>query len=127
MAKKEFTYRGKSLEELEKMSLKEFGQLIPSRSRRKLTRGFSDEEKIFVKNIETSSKPVKTHCRDMIIIPRMLNKTIKVHRGNTFEDVIIEPEMLVHRLGEFALTRKRSKHGDAGVGAQKGKGKVKVR
>ncbi|MFT4310098.1 MAG: ribosomal protein S19 family protein [Candidatus Woesearchaeota archaeon] len=125
MAKKEFTYRGKTLDVLQKMSTKEFAGLVPSRSRRKLLRGLTDAEKLFVKSVEVSSKPVKTHCRDMIVLPFMVGKTIKVHRGNTFEDVIVEPEMLGYRLGEFALSRKRAKHNDAGVG--KKKSKVNVR
>ena len=125
MAKKEFTYRGKTLEVLQQMSLKEVAQLVPSRSRRKLIRGLTDAEKICVQNIETSQKPVKTHCRDMIVIPLMVGKLIKVHRGNTFEDVQVEPEMLGYRLGEFALSRKRAKHNHAGVG--KKKSKVNVR
>ena len=121
MAKKEFSYHGKSLEDLQAMSVKEVAKIIPSRSRRKIERGLTEAEKLLLNSLESSSKPVKTHCRDMIVLPVMFGKTIKVHTGKEFQDVIVEPEMIGCRLGEFALSRKRVKHSDAGVGAKKGK------
>jgi small subunit ribosomal protein S19 len=47
----------------------------------------------------------------------MVDKTIFVHAGKEFLRVDIKPEMLGHRLGEFADTRKRIKHGAPGMGA----------
>lgn len=127
MAKKEFRYRNKSLEELQQLSLKELAQILPSAARRKIQRGFSKQEQTFLKNLETATKPVKTHCRDMIILPTMVDKVVRVHRGNEFQELHIAAEMIGHRLGEFALTRKRVMHGDAGVGATKGSAAVSVR
>ncbi|MEM5872265.1 MAG: 30S ribosomal protein S19 [Candidatus Aenigmatarchaeota archaeon] len=116
---KVFTFRGKTLEELQKMSLEEFAKLLPSRQRRRLLRGFSEKEKKFLEKLRKSDKPVKTHLRDFIIIPEMVGKKVLVHNGNSWVGVDIKQEMLGHRLGEFALTRKRVIHSAPGVGATK--------
>ena len=114
-----FTFKGKTIEELQKMSLEDFSKLIPSRQRRALLRGFSKEEKKFLERMRKSNKPVRTHLREMVIIPEMVFKKVLVHNGNTWVGVDIKPEMLGHRLGEFALTRKRVLHSAPGVGATK--------
>ena len=118
MAKKEFIYRGKTLEELKSMSISDLALLFKSRIRRLIKRGFTEEEKSFLAQLEKSKgKPVKTHCRDMIILPNMVGKNIMIHSGKGFISVIIQAEMIGHRLGEYALTRKRVTHSSAGVGA----------
>lgn len=114
-----YLFRGKSIEELQKMSLEDFSKLLTSRQRRALLRGFSTEEKKFLERLRKSNKPLKTHLREMIIIPEMVFKKILVHNGNTWVAVDIKPEMLGHRLGEFALTRKKVIHSAPGVGATK--------
>ncbi|MBN2420882.1 30S ribosomal protein S19 [Candidatus Woesearchaeota archaeon] len=119
MAKKEFTYRGKTTDELKKLSIQEFMNLIPSRERRKIKRGFTDQEKILLKDIRTGKNDVETHCRDMIILPEMIGLTIKVHTGKEFFPVLIAEDMIGHKLGEFAMTRKNVHHGAAGIGATK--------
>lgn len=115
MAKKEFSYRGKSLHELEKMSVTELADLFPSSVRRKIKRGFTEAEQTLIKKLGKKGT-VKTHCRDMIILPSMVTKTIKLHNGKEFVDVLITEEMIGHYLGEFSQTRKSVKHGAAGVG-----------
>lgn len=127
MAKKEFMYHGKSLEELQAMSIEEFAQLIDSRKRRSLLRGLTEEQKIFLKKLEKKGDNVKTHCRDMVILPVMVGKTILVHRGKEFEAVRVEPEMVGNILGEYSFTRKRIMHSSPGVGASKSSGSVSVR
>jgi len=128
MAKKEFTFRGKTLEELKSMSLDEFALLLKARARRKLKRGLTEAEKKLLKRIrEKPNKRIKTHCRDMVIIPEMVGLTIHVHNGKTFVPVNITPEMLGHRLGEFALTRKPVKHSAPGVGATRSSAAVSAR
>jgi small subunit ribosomal protein S19 len=114
-----FLLKGKTAEELQKMNLEDFAKLIPSRSRRNLMRGFDDDEKKFLEKLRTSEKPVRTHMREMVIIPEMLFKKILVHNGKEWVSVDIKPEMLGHRIGEFALTRKRVQHSAPGVGATK--------
>ena len=127
MAKKEFFYRGKNLEELQEMGLKELTALLPAAARRKIQRGFTEQEKILLNNLKKSGKPVKTHCRSMIILPEMVNKTIKVYNGKTFEDIIVQPEMIGHYLGEFSLTRKRVAHSAPGVGATRSSSNISVK
>ena len=127
MAKKEFKFKGKTPEELKKLSLKEFAQLIKSRERRTLLRGLTEQQKILLENIRNGAKTVKTHCRDMIIVPEMLNITIMIHNGKAFVATIIKPEMLGHRLGEFALTRRSLAHSAPGVGATKSSASASVK
>ena len=112
-----FTLRGKTEEELKKMSLEEFAKYIPSRSRRALLRGLTEKQKKFLIRLRRAQKPLKTHCREMVIIPEMIGKKILLHNGKEWVEVNIKPEMLGHRLGEFALTRKRVLHSSPGVGA----------
>lgn len=118
----EFFYRGKNPETL---SREEFLELLPSREQRKVKRGFTPEEKKLLEKIEQykeqkGEKYIKTHCREMIILPEMIGHKIGVHKGNEFRAIDIRPEMVGHRLGEFALTRAVLKHGAAGIGASHG-------
>ena len=115
MAKKIFKYRGKTIEELKELTDAQFIELLPAAQRRKAARGFTDAEKTLLVDIEKHPKNVKTHCRDMIIFPKWVGLTIKVHNGKAFNDVIIKEQMVGHRLGEFSLTRSRVKHGAVGV------------
>jgi small subunit ribosomal protein S19 len=114
-----FTFKGKTIEELQKISLEDFAKLLPSRQRRVLLRGFTKEEKKLLIRLRKSNKPVRTHLREMVIIPEMVFKKVLVHNGNTWIGVDIKPEMVGHRIGEFALTRKRVIHSAPGVGATK--------
>jgi small subunit ribosomal protein S19 len=114
-----FRYRGIVLEDLQKMSLREFAKIVPSRARRNLLRNEADPfYQRFEKNINLD-KNIRTHKRDMVIIPKMVGKTIHVYSGKEFVPVLIMEEMLGHYLGEYVLTRKRLKHGKAGIGATK--------
>jgi small subunit ribosomal protein S19 len=123
MAKKEFAFRGKSLEELQKLTMKELAALLPARQRRTLSGGFTDQQKIFLKKLEKGGN-LETHCRDMIILPSMVGKTIKIYKGNEFVSVIVEPDMIGRFFGEFAQTRRRVEHHAPGIGATKSSGGV---
>lgn len=120
MSLQEFSLKEKSLEEIKKLSLEEFSNLITSRERRSLRRGFSEDQKKLIKKLRKNpNKFHKTHCRDMIIIPEMIGMKIGVHNGKEFIALEISPQMLGHRLGEFAMTRKSVKHSSPGFGATK--------
>lgn len=123
----EFKYRGKTLEELQNLSLKDFAYLLPSRQRRSLLRGLKPQQKKLLKRLKQATKPVKTHVRDAIIIPEMVGKTISIHNGKEYATIKIEQDMLGHLIGEFALTRKSVKHSAPGVGATKSSAAVSVR
>lgn len=105
-----FTFKGKTLEELQAMSIEDFGKLLPSRERRKMARGFAEAEKIFLSNLESGSKKLKTHARDMIVLPNMVDKKIGIHNGKEFVEVKIAPEMLGMRFGELAPSRRIAVH-----------------
>ncbi len=117
--KKEFAYRGHTLEGLLKMSMSEQRALYPTRIRRKIERGLSEEHRKFLNRVvkEGDKKPVKTHLRDMIVLPQMVGRRIGIHDGKNFRVIAVMPEMIGHYLGEFALTRKPVKHSGPGVGA----------
>src|SRR3989344_2025341 len=127
MAKKEQLGRGRNQDELKKIELKEFALLITARERRKINRGFTLMEKALIKNIEKNVTRLRTHCRDMVIIPLMIGKTIHVFNGKEFVQVLINHEMLGHRLGEFTLTRKGVKHSAPGVGATRSSAAISVK
>ncbi len=121
---REFTYRGYTLEQLLQMSMDEFIKLLPSRQRRSLRRGLTEAQRKLLEKVRKYkrlgiNKPIRTHARDMIILPEMVGMTIAVHNGKEFVPVEIVPEMIGHRLGEFAITNKRVVHGRPGVGATK--------
>lgn len=124
---KEFFYHGKTIQEIQKMSLEDFAQMLPSRERRKIKRGFTEVEKKLIEKVQSNAKNLRTHCRDMIVIPVMVGKTLKVYTGKAWQDLRIEPEMLGHRLGEFALTRSTVKHSAPGIGATRSSAALSVR
>lgn len=127
MAKKEFKYRGKSSEELKKLTLKEFAEIVPSRIRRTIKRGFKESHKVLLKKLRSKQKDIKTHCRDMIIIPEMIGRTILVYSGKEFKPVEINAEKVGHYLGEFVQSRNRVSHGSPGVGASRSSSNVSVK
>jgi small subunit ribosomal protein S19 len=126
MARQEFVYHGKTLEELQRMSITELAHLVPSNERRKINR-LNDEEKKFIEKVQISKKPVKTHLRSMIILPFMVGKIVMVYDGKTFQPVSIIGEMIGHRLGEYALTRKKVQHNAPGIGATKSSASLSVK
>lgn len=117
--KKEFTYRGYTLEEMKSMTLEEVLELLPARARRTYKRGLDEEEATFVERLRNNGtgEPIRTHCRDVPILPDFVGKKVMVHNGKEFISLEIKPEMIGHYLGEFALTRKPVKHSGPGVGA----------
>ena len=118
---KEKRYRGQSLEYLRSIDVRESAKFLPASSRRAILRNFDVVEK-FVKSCEKKierKKKIRTHKRDIVVVPKMVGMSIGVHNGRGFQDVPIIMEMIGHRLGEFALTRVRVKHSSAGIGATK--------
>ena len=118
---KELAYRGKTLEEVQAMDTREFAKLLKSRARRTVLRQFNVIEN-FVKESKKkieNGKEIRTHSRDLVIVPQMVGMKIGIYNGKEFLAITIVKEMLGHRLGEFSLTRKKVEHGAAGIGATK--------
>lgn len=120
--KKIFRYRGKTIEELKEMEVREFAKLIPSRARRSVLRNFQEIEKFISRSKKKMSKnkPIKVHQRDLVVVPQMVGMKLQIHNGREFVPIEVAGEMLGHVFGEFAITRVRPKHEKKGVGATKG-------
>ena len=121
---KEFKYHGIASDELQSMSLEKLFDIFPARQRRSLTRGITDGKRKLIEEIKLLKTgklktTIKTHIRDLIILPYMIGTTIHVFTGKEFMPVIIIPEMIGHYLGEYAITNKRVRHGAPGVGASR--------
>jgi len=121
---KEFTYRGISQKELEKLPLDKLLKLFPARIRRSLTRGINDNKRKLIGEIKATKEgklktPINTHLRDLIILPFMIGTTVNVYSGKEFVPVTITSEMVSHYLGEYVITNKRVSHGAPGVGASR--------
>jgi small subunit ribosomal protein S19 len=119
--RKEFTFKGKTVEDLKKMDIREFAKLLKSNEKRTLLRQHDEIHKFVLrcnKRIQ-KGKQIRTHSREIVIVPRMIGMKINIHDGRNFVPIDINQEMLGHRLGEFAPTRSKVKHGAAGIGATK--------
>jgi|TARA_Y100000310_G_C20685603_1_gene818732 small subunit ribosomal protein S19 len=118
MVKKEFKYRGYTLEQLQGMTIEEFAKLVCSNKRRSLARGLiKDHKKLVERARKIQGKPVRTHCRDMIILPEFVGKIFAIYNGKEYVRTDIIPEMIGSRLGEFVVTRRKVSHSSPGVGA----------
>ena len=124
MARKEITFYGKNEKEMKVIKLEDFLKLAKSRVRRVFKRGLKEGQKDLLDKIRLfkegkRKKLVKTHLRNMIIVPEMLGQIIHVYNGKEFKSVEVTVEKLGRYLGEFALTRSRVTHSSPGVGATK--------
>jgi small subunit ribosomal protein S19 len=115
--REEFTYRGYKIDELKAMGRTELLPIMPARARRKLVRGLSRGEETLLEKVRDGNQKIRTHLREMIVMPEMVGKSIEIYNGKEFVKVEFQPESVFHYLGEFALTRKRVTHGSAGIGA----------
>jgi small subunit ribosomal protein S19 len=132
MARKEFVYRGKTFEQIKGMDLKEFAEMLPARQRRSILRGFSEEQKRLLLKIKKAKegkfkKNIRTHCRDMIVIPEMIGVLVYVHAGKTFVPIDLQPDTLGFYLGELTMTRNRVTHSAPGIGATKSSAAASVK
>ena len=121
-SKRVFRYRGFTIKELGQKSMDEIISLFPARQRRSLRRGMPPShirllEKIQQAKASGSKKPIRTHVRDFIILPDLVDMEIHVYNGREFIPVKIRPEMVATYLGEYAPTCKIVKHSAPGVGA----------
>ncbi len=121
---KEFLFRGLSKEELDNTSLEKLFQLFNSRQRRSLTRGITDGKRKLIEEMKSAKAgklktPIKTHLRDLIVLPYMVGVTVHVYSGKEFVPLSIRTEMVGHYLGEYVITNKRVNHGAPGVGASR--------
>ncbi|XP_028043465.1 40S ribosomal protein S15 [Bombyx mandarina] len=123
---RKFTYRGVDLDQLLDMPNEQLMELMHARARRRFARGLKRKPMALVKKLRRAKKEappnekpeiVKTHLRNMIIVPEMVGSIVGIYNGKTFNQVEIKPEMIGHYLGEFSVTYKPVKHGRPGIGA----------
>ena len=115
--REEFTYHGLKIEEMQKMGISDLVPVMPARVRRKVVRGLTRGEEDLLTRFRSGDEKIRTHLRDMVVMPEMLGKAVEVYNGKEFVKVDLQPEAVFHYLGEFALTRKKVAHGSAGIGA----------
>src|SRR5437667_11908979 len=108
------------------MSVECFIKLLPSRLRRSLVKGLTNDQRTFMEHVrrarkENGGKPsaVKTHCRDMIVIPEMLGLTQQLHSGKEYVAIDLKPEMVGPYIGEFAITHQKVVHATPGLVASR--------
>lgn len=120
--KKEYFYRGKSIDYLKGLDVRESAKYLTSRARRTIMRNFDVIEKFLVRCEKKTlkNKKIRTHLREIVIVPKMVGMVIEVYNGKSFEEVHLIPEMIGHRLGDFSITTVIVKHGGAGIGSTKG-------
>jgi len=119
---KDFVFRGLDEEQLKAVSMDEFIRMLPSRMRRSLTRGLPEEHRKLIEKIRSwqpGDKPLKTHSRNMIILPEMIGKTVHVFSGRDFIEVLIDLKKVGHYLGEYSITNSPVRHGRPGIGASR--------
>ncbi|MEE9410508.1 MAG: 30S ribosomal protein S19 [Candidatus Heimdallarchaeota archaeon] len=127
MSSRKFRYRGYTIDELKQMSMDEILDLLPSRRRRSLSRQefWTPRRKKLLEDIRRAIEAqergekivVRTHVRDMTILPEMVGVTVGVYNGSEFIEVEIKPQMIGHLLGEFSPSTKIVRHGAPGIGA----------
>merc|ERR1712027_198649 len=100
---RKFTYRGVDLDQLLDMSSEQLMELFPCRMRRKFTRGIKRKPMALIKKLRKKKKEaavnekpdvVKTHLRNMVIVPEMTGSIVGVYNGKVFTQVEIKPEMI---------------------------------
>jgi small subunit ribosomal protein S19 len=126
MARK-FVYRGKGIEDLSNLTLEELMPLLTSRARRTLKRAAVNYKKLLTKvrnarklKLDGKEVTVKTHVREAVVLPEWVGVKFGIHNGKEFKIIIIAPEMVGYRLGDFAHSTGRVLHSGPGVGATRG-------
>ena len=126
-AKRRTHYRGKTLKELQNMSLDEISELLPSRQRRSLNRDeyWTPSRKKLLKDLREvnklqkkgKQKVIRTHLRDFIVLPEFVGLTVEIYNGKVFIPVELTLDMVGNYFAEFAHSRRIVKHSAPGVGA----------
>lgn len=136
---KEFEYRGVALADLEKMPIDKLRGLLGARQRRSLKRGVTDGKRKVIARMRAAraaaaataaGEPeggggggapprIRTHLRDLIVLPFMVGTTVHVYNGKEFKEIEVKPEMIGHYIGEYSLSGRRVSHGAPGVGASR--------
>merc|ERR1719231_1499022 len=124
---KKFQYRGVELDKLLDMGNEDLMELFCARQRRKFSRGISRAPTTLLRKLRISKKecpvgekptPVRTHLRNMVIVPEMIGSIVAVYNGKQFINAEIKPEMIGSYLAEYSITYKPIRHGRPGLGGK---------
>lgn len=126
-AQRNYTFRGKTLDDLRAMEIPEFLKLCGTKRRRYISRDFGIKHVHLIKKLQAAREAVKgpgerpalvkTHLRSMVILPQFVDNVIGIYNGHEFVEIQVKPEMIGHVLADFAMSKKIVKHSKAGVGA----------
>ena len=95
------------------LSSEQLRDVVHARARRRFNRGLKRKPMGLIKKLrkakqeaKPNEKPelVKTHLRNMIIVPEMIGSVIGIYSGKEFNQVEIKPEMVGFYLGEFSIS-----------------------
>ncbi|PWN20322.1 putative ribosomal protein S12, cytosolic [Microstroma glucosiphilum] len=123
---RKFSYRGVELDSLLDMSNEDFMKIVHARVRRRFQRGLKRKPMGLIKKLRKAKAeappnekpaPVKTHLRDMVVVPEMIGSVISIYNGKVFNTVEIRPEMTGHYLAEFSMSYIPTRHGKPGLGS----------
>jgi small subunit ribosomal protein S15e len=119
-------YRGIEVDQLLDLTNDQLMDLVHCRARRHFTRGTKNKSVRLLKKLRKAKKaapagekpaPVKTHLRNMVIVPEMIGSIVGVYNGKVFNQVEIRAEMVGRYLAEFSISYKPTRHGRPGIGA----------
>merc|ERR1711998_704233 len=109
------------------MSNQDLMELFCARQRRKFSRGIKRKPITLLKKLRKAKretpygeKPVavKTHLRNMVIVPEMIGSVVGVYNGKQYISCEVKPEMVGHYLAEFSITYKPIRHGRSKGGSK---------
>ncbi len=117
-------FRGMTPSQITSLTNEQYLKLITSRERRSIKRNAVEYKKLMEK-VEKAKKrgidkPIKTHVREAVIILPWIGVRFEVYNGKEFKPVVITPNMLNHRLGEYSYSTKRVVHSAPGIRATRG-------
>lgn len=126
-AQRNYTFRGKTLDDLRGMDIPDFIKLLNTHRQRYLSRSFGLQHIKFIKKLKAARAAVKgpgerpavvrTHLRSMVVLPEFVDNVIGIYNGKEYVEIQIKPEMIGHVLADFSMSKKIVKHSKAGVGA----------
>lgn len=122
--KEKIAFKGKTSTEALQLSDEEFRKMVNTHIRRSMKRNALEYrnlvEKVAKLKGKGSSKPIKTQCREAVILPSWIGLRFEVYDGKQFMPMDITANMLGHKLGEFAFSTKRVQHSAPGIKATRG-------
>jgi small subunit ribosomal protein S15e len=124
---RKFTFRGLELEKILDLNQEELLEVVHARARRRMLRGMKKKRHVGLLNKLKKAKkaagaldkpaPVKTHLRNMVIVPDLIGSQVAIYNGKVFNLVLITADMLGSYLGEYSITYRPVRHGRPGLGS----------